>query len=83
MRLMLGYNNEPYLLVYCNPINTDKFKFYVSNGNWDGLYDNGTITVFKDDKIVNRSFGWRILSDDQDLLQGEDYNDVFLRFKNE
>ena len=84
MRLMLGYNKEPYLLVSTSIKETcNKFKFYVINGNWDGLFNNGTITVFRDNRIIGHAFGCYVLSDVQNLLQGNDYNEVFLRFKYE
>ena len=79
MRVMLGQNGVPVLLVEANII-ADVFDFYVINGAWCGTYTNGKITI-KD--CPGGSFSsldtYQILTKDQVLLKGN-YNAVFSRF---
>ncbi len=84
MRIMLGAENQPSLLVDVEKdFNRNDFKFYVVNGAWYGHFNNGYISVFGSpggdfsslDKI-------EIIADNQDRLRG-DYNDVFEHFSDE
>ena len=83
MRLMLGRNNKPYLLVSVdNDYNLSDFKFYVVNGGWEGRYQYGRITI-----LGCPSGEWssldpvEILCGDQTRLRGE-YQEVFNNFDN-
>jgi hypothetical protein len=79
---MLGKQGKPSLLVNTNQI-SQRFKFSVINGCWEGEYTNGYISIFGPpsgdwtslDKV-------EILCDNQDRLRGN-YNDVFNNFDNE
>jgi hypothetical protein len=88
MRLMLGTKERPSLLVNVKQEHgPDHFDFWVVNGNWDGTYTDGYVTVWgcpsgdysSLDKI-------EILCDDQDRLRSSDwsrgYEDVFVNFNN-
>jgi hypothetical protein len=88
MRLMLGANGNPSLLVaVADDYNPSNFKFTVINGCWDGVFTDGHVTVkgcpggdFTDLGITE------ILTDNQDRLRctnhdGE-YNTVFNNFNN-
>jgi hypothetical protein len=80
MRLMLGSDNDPRLLVVTDDKNNyDKFAFWVINGRWNGVYDNGSITVEKSGVI----HGWAVICDDQVRLSSKsdwDYAEVFKNF---
>lgn len=83
MRLMLGRNNTPSLLVSVDSdFNIDKFDFRVVNGAWDGTYTNGYITTkgcpSSDFTSLDKM---TILCSNQDRLRG-DYNTVFGNFDN-
>lgn len=84
MRLMLGVDNRPSLLVDVTEFdNPDNFDFYVVNGAWEGKFQNGYITVLGapagdfSDHLTHHS----IITQNQDRLRG-DYNDVFNNFDN-
>lgn len=81
---MLGLDNDPSLLVdVANDYNPANFDFYVINGNWEGTYTRGFITlkgVPSGDYSNLRKID--ILCDNQDRLRGE-YNEVFVNFDNE
>jgi hypothetical protein len=83
MRLLLGSNNEPLLLVDVksdyNPLN---FNFYVINGNWDGSFNNGFISIHGcPSGDYSRLDKFEILTDNKDRLRGE-YSEVFYNFNN-
>lgn len=89
MRLMLGTNNEPSLLVrVADDYNPTNFKFSVINGAWEGEFTNGYITVFGcpggDFSSLDKV---EILTDNQDRLRcnftdWDSYNEVFANFHN-
>lgn len=83
MKLMLGKPNKPSLLVVVEDFNNqDNFDFWVQNGNWNGKFQNGFVTVFGapggDFSLLDKV---EILTQDQDRLRGN-YNDVFNNFGN-
>lgn len=76
--LMLGRNGDPQLLAEIVSItDLNQFRFFVINGSWYGTYDNGTVTVEYTKKSTT---GWEILSEDQALFNGGDYNMAFERY---
>lgn len=88
MRLMLGTTERPSLLVNVKQeYSPTHFDFWVVNGNWDGTYYNGHVTVYgcpsgdysSLDKI-------EILCNNQDRLRSSDwsggYETVFTNFSN-
>lgn len=89
MRLMLGTNNQPSLLVSVerwpqhHQINQLDFwpdlhfDFWVINGAWNGSYSNSRVLVEHTQKWLDDEF--QILCDDQSRLGG-DYQDVFRNF---
>ena len=81
MRLMLGGDMASNLLVAasCKEV-TDKFKFWVINGNWDGIFDNGTVTVISEGFEIHTITGMKILCSDQMLLKGNDYSKIMNKF---
>jgi len=84
MRLMLGRNGLPDLLVTTNDnFNPDEFDFDVVNGAWTGKFHKGYISVLRcpsgDFTSLNKM---QILTNKQDRLRGE-YRDVFANFDNE
>lgn len=85
MRLMLGTKERPSLLVNIKQeYNKDHFDFWVVNGNWDGTYYNGHITVWHPDYPWTELEKIEILSDNQDRLRSSDwsggYQEVFNNF---
>lgn len=90
MRLMLGTPGNPSLLVSVDDnYDPTTFKFSVINGQWDGVFTNGHVTVlgipgggdYSDLGITE------ILTDNQDRLRCDftvfgDYNTVFDNFDN-
>jgi len=83
MRLMLGHENEPDLLVEVEDhYDSRVFKFWVVNGAWEGIFDHGKLFVIDhyDNQPVSHTA--MILCDNQDRLRGN-YQDVFCNFKNE
>lgn len=83
MRLMLGRNGEPCLLVSVDDnYNPYDFKFYVINGCWEGQCQDGMITINGCPSGDYSSLDpVEILCDDQKRLRGE-YNEVFVNFEN-
>ena len=80
MRLMIGTNGEPRLLVEVQDnYDPNNFKFLVINGQWEGQFNNGDIAVYGDEEHAFP--GNEILTDNQDRLRG-DYNEVFHHFDN-
>ena len=88
MRLMLGTKECPSLLVNVKQeYSKDHFDFWVVNGNWDGTYTNGYITVYGcpsgDFSSLDKV---EVLSDNQDRLRSSDwsggYQEVFNNFDN-
>lgn len=83
MRLMIGCEEQPVLLVDVDTnYDPNDFDFYVINGNWDGRYHNGFISVFEcpggDFTSLEKC---QILTDNQHRLRG-DYQTVFREFTN-
>ena len=83
MRLMIGCEERPTLLVGVDTnYDPNDFDFYVINGNWDGPYHNGFISVFEcpggDFTSLEKC---QILTDNQHRLRG-DYQTVFREFTN-
>ena len=89
MRLMLGTENAPSLLVeVANDYNPTSFKFRVINGAWDGVFTNGHITVLGCPGGAWSDLGiTEILTDNQDRLRSDftqfgSYDEVFNNFDN-
>ena len=82
-KLMLGINNTPEWLVQIDPgYNKEKFKFFVENGCWYGLFQNNHVTIFGCPGGEYSSLEKvEILSDNQDRLRG-DWSSVFENFHN-
>lgn len=80
MRLMIGDENEPRILVEVeNWYDPRVFKFWVVNGAWYGTFDNGKVRVegkYGDGPVTYTA---KILCDDQNRLRG-DYQTVFNNF---
>lgn len=85
MKIMLGNENEPSLLVEVidSKVNeAGNFDFMVINGGWKGSYNNGHITVWNPPSGSYSSLDiTEILTDNQVRLCG-DYHEVFNNFKN-
>lgn len=85
MRLMLGRNNKPELLVSVTKyIDSDPhvFEFYVVNGAWKGRYERGTVVVFLNSKHEQSEVNnVDIMCCNQDRLRG-DYQTVFENYDN-
>ena len=84
MRLMIGCEERPVLLVDVDTNHDpNDFDFYVINGNWDGHYRNGFISVFGCPSGDFTSLEkYKILTDNRHRLRG-DYKTVFSNFDNE
>lgn len=83
MRLMLGTEDNPSLLVLVEQERSPTdFDFWVVNGAWKGIFNNGHVTILGcpsgDFSDLDQT---EILSDNQDRLRG-DYQDVFNNFVN-
>lgn len=79
MRLMLGFNGNPSLLVDVTKYHSDgSFDFWVVNGAWDGVFNKGIVTV----NYTKEDIECTILTDNQDRLRGS-YEEVFANFHNE
>ena len=78
MRVMLGRNGEPWLLVKVDSTSDmNEFDFWVINGAWHGVFTFGTITVLggsEGDFVMDEKL--EILLSDSPRLRG-DYQDVF------
>ena len=87
MRLMLGTVDKPSLLVdvgqeYDGLIH---FDFHVVNGQWDGTYYNGHVTVWHPDNPWTELDKTEILCNNQDRLRSVpfyEYQEVFNNFDN-
>lgn len=83
MRLMLGTAGKPSLLVSVQQERSPTdFDFWVVNGCWDGIFNNGHVTILGcpsgDFSDLEQT---EILCDNQDRLRGN-YQDVFNNFDN-
>jgi hypothetical protein len=84
---MLGYNGRPRLLVDVRQeYGPNHFDFHVVNGQWDGVYYNGYVSVHNcpsgDYSSLDKI---EILCDDQDRLRSVpwyEYQEVFNNFDN-
>jgi len=88
MRLMLGTKDKPSLLVNVKQEHSPThFEFWVVNGNWDGTYYNGYVTVHHPYNPHSSLEKVEILSDNQDRLRSSDwsggYQEVFNNFHDE
>lgn len=93
MRLMLGKNNVPSLLVEVDEsdYNLNEFNFNVVNGAWEGIYNRMFRLVYVC-YTKDTVYDVEILSDNQDRLRSggigvrgywdNRYNDVFENFSN-
>lgn len=87
MRLMLGTQERPELLVNVQQeYSPTHFDFWVVNGNWDGTYINGYVTVHHPWHPFSTLDKVEILCNNQDRLRSSDwngeYNNVFANFDN-
>jgi hypothetical protein len=85
MRLMLGTKDKPSLLVNVKQEHSPThFEFWVVNGNWDGTFYNGYVTVHHPYNPHSSLEKVEILSDNQDRLRSSDwsggYQEVFNNF---
>jgi len=88
MRLMLGTKERPELLVNVKQEHSPThFEFWVVNGNWDGTFYNGYVTVHHPYNPHSSLDKVEILCDNQDRLRSSDwsggYQAVFDNFHNE
>ena len=84
---MLGTQERPELLVNVKDDYTpDHFDFWVVNGNWDGTYINGYVTIHHPWNPFSSLDKVEILCDNQDRLRSGDwsggYQEVFNNFHN-
>ena len=84
MRLMIGCEERPVLLVDVDTnYDPNDFDFYVINGDWDGQYRNGFISILGCPGGYFTSLEkHKILTDNQHRLRGN-YEIVFDNFHNE
>ena len=88
MRLMLGTKERPELLVNVKQEHSPThFEFWVVNGNWDGTFYNGYVTVHHPYNPHSSLDKVEILCDNQDRLRSSDwsggYQAVFDNFRDE
>ena len=88
MRLMLGTKDKPSLLVNVGQeYSPTHFDFWVVNGNWDGTFYNGYVTVHHPYNPHSSLDKVEILCDNQDRLRSSDwsggYQEVFNNFHDE
>jgi len=88
MRLMLGTKDKPSLLVNVKQEHSPThFEFWVVNGNWDGTFYNGYVTVHHPYNPHSSLDKVEILCDNQDRLRSSDwsggYQAVFNNFHDE
>jgi len=88
MRLMLGTKERPELLVNVKQEHSPThFEFWVVNGNWDGTFYNGYVTVHHPYNPHSSLDKVEILCDNQDRLRSSDwsggYQAVFDNFHDE
>lgn len=83
MRLMLGTEDQPSLLVSVNQEKSPtEFDFWVVNGAWHGAYTNGYVTIYGAPGGAFSSLDKNeILCNNQARLRG-DYQEVFNNFHN-
>ena len=82
MRLMLGTNDNPSLLVNVEQeYAPGHFEFWVVNGAWAGTFYQGKITVWHPDSPWTDLVNLGVLSRNQDRLRG-DYQPVFDNWSN-
>tara|TARA_R110000772_G_C13233919_1_gene433058 strand:- start:677 stop:1162 length:486 start_codon:yes stop_codon:yes gene_type:complete len=84
IRLMLGIDGQPHLLVEVTMWfeGRNRFDFYVVNGDWHGEFDHGSmIVIFGEENKAEPRKGYAIICDDQDRLRGE-YQTVFNNYGN-
>ena len=83
MRLMLGTKGNPSLLVAVEQERSPAdFDFWVVNGAWSGVFNDGHMTVLGCPTGDFSSLDHvEILTDNQDRLRGE-YQNVFNNFSN-
>ena len=82
MRIMLGPNNTPSLLVNVEQeYAPDHFEFWVVNGAWSGTFYQGKITVWHPYNPWTDLVDLSVLSRNQDRLRG-DYQPVFDNWSN-
>lgn len=87
MRLMLGKDNEPELLVFTTKEHSPglgHFDFTVINGAWDGTFNHGKITIYHPYEPFSTLDKMEILSDNQERLAGRvyEYQHVFDNWDN-
>ena len=87
MRLMLGTVDKPSLLIDVGQEydGLNHFDFHVVNGQWDGTYYNGYVTVHHPWNPHSSLDKVEILCDNQDRLRSVpwyDYQEVFNNFDN-
>ena len=87
MRLMLGTKERPSLLVTVKQeYSPSHFDFWVVNGNWDGTFYNGYVTVHHPYNPHSSLDKVEILCNNQDRLRSSDwsggYQEVFNNFDN-
>lgn len=86
MRLMLGTKDHPSLLVNVGQEHSPThFDFRVVNGEWDGTFNNGYVTVWYPGGPWTELDKTEILCDNQDRLRSipwYDYQTVFDNFDN-
>jgi hypothetical protein len=88
MRLRLGTKERPELLVNVGQeYSPTHFDFWVVNGNWDGTYYNGYVTVHHPWEPYSSLDKVEILCNNQDRLRSSDwsggYQEVFNNFHDE
>lgn len=88
MRLMLGTKDKPSLLVNVGQeYSSTHFDFWVVNGNWDGTFYNGYVTVHHPWNPYSSLDKVEILCNNQDRLRSSDwskgYQVVFDNFHDE
>tara|TARA_R110000772_G_C13248923_1_gene434372 strand:+ start:49 stop:513 length:465 start_codon:yes stop_codon:yes gene_type:complete len=84
IRLMLGIDGQPHLLVEVTKwiVGRIRFNFFVLNGIWSGEFDNGSMIVdYENGNKAEPRLGYTIICDDQDRLRGE-YQSVFDNYGN-
>ena len=84
MRLMLGLNKKPHLLVSVKDFkDLNSFSFWVINGAWEGQFLNGKVSILKAPLGAYTSLEkYDVLTTDEKRLAGP-YNIVFDNFSNE
>lgn len=73
-RYLIGRNRQAELLVEPKSDDPNHFNFYCVNGDWDGNFKEGLVTIFGDPEEKQK--GYEILAIDN---SGQ-YNEVFSRY---